>query len=424
MFDALTQLFAVSEGAFGRLCGIIAADGELVTLRGEILTRFGSVPETAQQLKELWRPEVLRERERTDYARLPRTLETLRAWDPEGAHQDWAALLEAEGPHDPEALRAAREEILRRPTRFAVEWMLPIVLEAQERDGQKGQGAESISARPLCLLARAGVRYACLEVEGEAEAACASLDGSEVEIGPLQGCAQVALPCDAGEAAVRLTGRNGETAWSRELRMTFAEGPAGPLPEDVLRAQDIAVLCGEGRAALDKLQERLAQAEGAERVALRLAAKDAPEAMRALLAELEAAMKARYGAEVADLMAFPAREAAQGMDAPALEEALMRVLRDFADLCLVHDRLKGARVICLIEAEGCQDALYALALKMKDCGVRTALACAQMPAAAPEAQVLRLTPEALGQALRAAGFAANDLRMAHAREGEERHEIG
>lgn len=427
MFDALTRLFAVSEGAFGRLCGIIAADGELVTLRGEILTRFGSVPETAQQLKDLWRPLVLAERERADCAGLPRTTETLRQRDPEGKLAHWAALLETDAPQDAETLRAAREELLRRPTRLAVEWLMPIVLDAQERASRGEEDAQSPLARPLCALERVGVRYACLEIEGRAEEASVALEDGMVEIGPLEGCLQVALPGNCGEETVKIEGRTGEKRWALALNAAFEETPGdGPRPEEALGAHGVTALCGAGAAdALDALHARLAEPQGEERLVLRLGrAASAVEATRGLLTALEGEMRARYGADVAGLMDFPAQEAVAGMEPEALEEALMRVLRDFADLRLVHDRLKGARVVCLVEAQAGVEEIYALAARMRECGVFTALAAEAAPEAAPAEQVMRLDAGTLEQALREAGFAANNLRMVNVRKGEKSDEIG
>ena len=137
MFDALTRLFAVSDGAYGRLCGIIAAGGDLVMLRGEILSRFGQVPETASALKEMWRPLVEQERAQTAYASLLPGAEALKAVDPDGQKADWAEVLalyeqvtagqSVSVANAMQMIRSVREGIAQQPIRAAVEWMLPVL---------------------------------------------------------------------------------------------------------------------------------------------------------------------------------------------------------------------------------------------------------------------------------------------------------
>lgn len=99
----------------------------MVTLRAELLRRFGQVPETAQELRAAWQPLVAGERARTDYAAWPLDEAGLQKADPEGAHPEWKEVLAACLAPAGQAARLlrAREEILRRPLRPAVAYLLP-----------------------------------------------------------------------------------------------------------------------------------------------------------------------------------------------------------------------------------------------------------------------------------------------------------
>lgn len=409
MFDALTRLFAASDGAYGRLCGLIAGDGELVALRGEILERLGAMPETAQELKERWRPLVEAERERSKVDALPPSRETLARIDPEGRQADWAAVLDArdaleqgQEPTDVQALLdRVREEILRAPSRLAVEWMLPIVRSVQERL----HGAEEdLTVRALCALEVDGRSYVCLEVAGADESLRVRMGEAEAEIGALSGCAQVALPGSAGEQQIELCGRNQEKEWNRKVKLDFAPAKLADATQtdrlaQVLEREGVAVLCGAAQdgGELESDPKDIAVALGK--------VDSVQDAARRLLSGLKAEMESRYGAEVVGLLSFPneVKEDAAG------REALMAVLRDFADVRLLHDQLKGAHILCTMAAPGKGEAEFALAQEMKPFGVRTVLRVEQKPERAAPAQVLHTGPKDFAQALRAAGFAVERL---------------
>ena len=355
MFDALTRLYAAAEGAMGRLCGILCEGKGMVTLRAELLRRFGQVPETAQELRAAWQPLVAGERARTDYAAWSLDEAGLQKADPEGAHPEWKEVLAACLAPAGQAARLlrAREEILRRPLRPAVAYLLPAVLDAQAALQQES-GAK-VSLRALGRVRVLGQDYAALEVAGQAEAVCVELAGARAEVGDLSGEEAIAFPFDGEEGEARVTGRANGQDFCEAWALAF---PAAVQPEE----EPIQLLAEKGAVAFVDGAQALAAIEAAalgdaECILVRAGAfsgqDEAAGAEAAILGAMQAEMDRRFGPEVTGLLSFPYAGAAPEAD------ALERVLRDFADVRLLHDKLKGAHILVTASARGGAEVRFA-----------------------------------------------------------------
>lgn len=410
MFDALTRLYAAAEGAMGRLCGILCEGKGMVTLRAELLRRFGQVPETAQELRAAWQPLVAGERARTDYAAWSLDEAGLQKADPEGAHPEWKEVLAACLAPAGQAARLlrAREEILRRPLRPAVAYLLPAVLDAQAALQQES-GAK-VSLRALGRVRVLGQDYAALEVAGQAEAVCVELAGARAEVGDLSGEEAIAFPFDGEEGEARVTGRANGQDFCEAWALAF---PAAVQPEE----EPIQLLAEKGAVAFVDGAQALAAIEAAalgdaECILVRAGAfsgqDEAAGAEAAILGAMQAEMDRRFGPEVTGLLSFP--YAGEAPEADALE----RVLRDFADVRLLHDKLKGAHILLTASASGgAEGALCALCARMAGPSVHAALDVEEAPEGAP-LFVARGGQAGVAEALRRGGFAAERVILAEA----------
>ncbi|MGI5885734.1 MAG: hypothetical protein ACOX83_12345, partial [Candidatus Spyradocola sp.] len=407
MFDALTRLYAAADGAMGRLCGILCQGEGLVTLRAELLRRFGCVPETAQELRAAWQPLVAEERARTDWAALPLTDEGLAQADPEGKHPEWAAALQAVRTPSAPALLRAREEILRHPLRPAVAFLLPAILDAQEKL-QEESGAK-VSLRALCRVRVLGQDYAVLEAEGAAGPVAVELGGSRAAVDALRPDEETALafPYAEAEGTARVTGEAEGAAFCEDWALAFPAAVEAEAGEDPVRLVE-----REGVVAfVDAPQAVEAVAQAADAACIRVSAgafasaADAQGAEAAILSALRAQMEERYGAEVAGLLSFPyAGEATEG--------ALERVLRDFADVRLLHDKLKGAHILLTAAArDGAVEPLCALCARLAGPSVRAALAVDAVPAGTA-VFAARGGTAGVAEALRREGYAASRVILA------------
>lgn len=408
MFDALTRLYAAAEGAMGRLCGILCEGKGMVTLRAELLRRFGQVPETAQELRAAWQPLVAGERARTDYAAWSLDEAGLQKADPEGAHPEWKEVLAACLAPAGQAARLlrAREEILRRPLRPAVAYLLPAVLDAQAALQQES-GAK-VSLRALGRVRVLGQDYAALEVAGQAEAVCVELAGARAEVGDLSGEEAIAFPFDGEEGEARVTGRANGQDFCEAWALAF---PAAVQPEE----EPIQLLAEKGAVAFVDGAQALAAIEAAalgdaECILVRAGAfsgqDEAAGAEAAILGAMQAEMDRRFGPEVTGLLSFPYAGAAPEAD------ALERVLRDFADVRLLHDKLKGAHILVTASARGgAEEALCALCARMAGPSVHAALDVEEAPEGAP-LFVARGGQAGVAEALRRCGFAAERVILA------------
>lgn len=412
MFDALTRLYAAAEGAMGRLCGILCEGKGMVTLRAELLRRFGQVPETAQELRAAWQPLVAGERARTDYAAWPLDEAGLQKADPEGAHPEWKEVLAACLAPAGQAARLlrAREEILRRPLRPAVAYLLPAVLDAQAALQQES-GAK-VSLRALGRVRVLGQDYAALEVAGQAEAVCVELAGARAEVGDLSGEEAIAFPFDGEEGEARVTGRANGQDFCEAWALAF---PAAVQPEE----EPIQLLAEKGAVAFVDGAQALAAIEAAalgdaECILVRAGAffgqDEAAGAEAAILGAMQAEMDRRFGPEVTGLLSFP--YAGEAPEADALE----RVLRDFADVRLLHDKLKGAHILVTASARGgAEEALCALCARMAGPSVHAALDVEEAPEGA-NLFVARGGQAGVAEALRRGGFAAERVILAETAE--------
>lgn len=419
MFDALTRLYAAAEGAMGRLCGILCEGKGMVTLRAELLRRFGQVPETAQELRAAWQPLVAGERARTDYAAWSLDEAGLQKADPEGAHPEWKEVLAACLAPAGQAARLlrAREEILRRPLRPAVAYLLPAVLDAQAALQQES-GAK-VSLRALGRVRVLGQDYAALEVAGQAEAVCVELAGARAEVGDLSGEEAIAFPFDGEEGEARVTGRANGQDFCEAWALAF---PAAVQPEE----EPIQLLAEKGAVAFVDGAQALAAIEAAalgdaECILVRAGAfsgqDEAAGAEAAILGAMQAEMDRRFGPEVTGLLSFP--YAGEAPEADALE----RVLRDFADVRLLHDKLKGAHILVTASARGgAEEALCALCARMAGPSVHAALDVEEAPEGAP-LFVARGGQAGVAEALRRGGFAAERVILAETAENAAAEEI-
>ncbi len=412
MFDALTRLYAAAEGAMGRLCGILCEGKGMVTLRAELLRRFGQVPETAQELRAAWQPLVAGERARTDYAAWPLDEAGLQKADPEGAHPEWKEVLAACLAPAGQAARLlrAREEILRRPLRPAVAYLLPAVLDAQAALQQES-GAK-VSLRALGRVRVLGQDYAALEVAGQAEAVCVELAGARAEVGDLSGEEAIAFPFDGEEGEARVTGRANGQDFCEAWALAF---PVAVQPEE----EPIQLLAEKGAVAFVDGAQALAAIEAAalgdaECILVRAGAfsgqDEAAGAEAAILGAMQAEMDRRFGPEVTGLLSFPYAGAAPEAD------ALERVLRDFADVRLLHDKLKGAHILVTASARGgAEEALCVLCARMAGPSVHAALDVEEAPEGA-NLFVARGGQAGVAEALRRGGFAAERVILAETAE--------
>ena len=226
MFDTLTSLFAVSEGACSRVCGLIASDADAVTLRGEILKRLGAVPENGAGLSELWATKVLEEKEKCDYANKPYTEEMLKVLDPENAYEKFGKLVELDGKAertDEEKaalhgeIHALAEEIRKKPERLSVEWMLPKLeaLSAALTDQAPGM-------RALCAVEADGVRYVCGEIEGNLKGAKIVLKDMELVLGDIKEQKKFAFPCEDKECGFTVSYEGGSFAKTLTFEDNFS----------------------------------------------------------------------------------------------------------------------------------------------------------------------------------------------------------
>ena len=401
MFDALTALFAVSDGAFGRLCGLIAS-GDMATLRGEILSRFGQVPETAQGLRALWRPLVEEERARTAYGNLLPVKEAVEGV-PEPERSRWMRVLDAfaarrsgnaDSAQAAQLVREEREAISARPLRMAVEWMLPL-LDQLEGD------APGLTARAVALVREKGAQYAVADLLGSAEQVCAELNGARLELGRAQGVTRIALPC-GGKATLRLTWAGGSA--EQELDFPAVDACAADAERAVEKMRDcgVAVLLGGGSAVLDAAAERLAADERCAVVRVDVLGQDPAGALRRILGALQAGLTQRYGEQTSGLFCIPSPEEAEKMDEDALRGALRDALTGFGDMRLLHDALKNAHIALLVEAERAQEQDVQYARSMVENGVRALIAAARGDA--PAELRLDACPDELEAVLRSAGL--------------------
>lgn len=411
MFDALTALFAMSDGALNRLSSIIAGSSEMVTLRGEILSRFGVVPETAAAMKEAWRTLIEQERKNTDYAALPGNAETLAALGLAQKNAAWKALLDAqEQDTQDDALRvqaeAVQRQILDAPSRAAVEWMLPLVEKLLEK-----VSAPALALRPLGAVRCAGERYACVEISGQAEEVCLCIGGQALALGAVDGRVQAALPCGEESAAVRLTAKIDGADWAQEAEMTFRS-----LPQNELTAQqaisrfgvafvqggaaELETVCGELERNPDNIAA-LAQPEGGSLA----------DVLRAMLTAWQDTMLEEFGSETAGLIAFPDRDKLVGMDEAALRQALLGALGSFVDIRMIHEQLMGTQVLFLIPAFSYQaEALCEIAKELPKFSSGAVIAAEELPAH-EEGQVLCEGKLGIQSVLEMAGFAGAPLRV-------------
>ena len=415
MFDALTRLFAVSDGAYGRLCGIIASGGELVTLRGEILQRFGQVPETAAALKELWKPLVEEQRAATAYGAMLHGKDALLVIDPEKKHADWEAAVElyenvtvgqaVSGAEAVQTTRALRETVKREPTRAAVEWLLPMLDKIEEGIKQQGD-AQGLAMRPLCAMKCAGERVVCVEITGSAKGAVVTVQERALELGEIAGSVQAVVACEEEKAVVKLTWDGG----SLEQEMEFAAAEDALFDEEkalaMLQDTGVCMLRGGAMAQLELLAQSLNADEKCAVICVDKAQEEA-ELLGKLLLKLQEGLEAKFGAQNVGLIGFPAKT--EGMSAEALREALVGVMRDFGDMRLLHDALKGAHIALLVEAGEHSEKMAVLAAEMMENGVRTVIAANKDVQAENTVEVCEDTA---ADRLRAAGFTAQDVRMA------------
>lgn len=138
---------------------------------------------------------------------------------------------------------------------------------------------------------------------------------------------------------------------------------------------------------------------------------EAAGAEAAILGAMQAEMDRRFGPEVTGLLSFP--YAGEAPEADALE----RVLRDFADVRLLHDKLKGrAHPADGIGARrGGRCALVQLCARMAGPSVHAALDVEEAPEGAP-LFVARGGQAGVAEALRRGGFAAERVILAETAE--------
>ena len=410
MFDALTALFAVSDGAYSRLCGLIAS-GDMVTLRGEILARFGQVPETAQGLRDLWRPLIEAERARTAYANLLPAKGALEGvTEPERSR--WERVLDAlearangtlDAAQAAELARTERTAISARPLRMAVEWMLPLLEQLEA-------GAPGLNARAVALAAEGGAQYAVIELLGSAKHVRAELDGASIELSEAEGLTRIALPCAQQRAELRLTWEGGSAV--QELEFAAVDVCTGDARRALEKMEDcgVAVLRGGSRAVLDAAEALLCADERCAVVRVDAAGQDAAGVLRCAYDALRGSLTRRYGEQTIGLFHFPAPEAAEKMDADALRAELKDTLTGFGDMRLIHDGLKDAHIAMLVDAAVLTEAGARFALAMTENGVRAIIAAAQSDA--PAELVLDACPDRLEDTLQRAGHPGPAIRRA------------
>ena len=415
MFDALTRLFAVSDGAYGRLCGIIASGGELVTLRGEILKRFGQVPETVAALREMWRPLVEEQRAATAYGAMLHGKEALTAIDPEGKHADWLQAAELYGKaaageriaaaEAMQTIRSLRESVAREPVRAAVEWLLPL-LDKLEASLAGQDNAQGLVMRPLCAMNCDGKKVVCMEVTGSAKQAAVTVGENTLQLGDIAGSVQAVIPCEKEKAEVALSWNGGSIAQEMEFGTVqdalFDEEKA----LEILREKGVCTLSGGAMAQLRQLAQTLKQDERCAVICVENAQEETA-LLGTLLLKLREGLKEKFGAQSVGLIGFPAKT--EGMDAQALREVLVGVMRDFGDMRLLHDALKGAHIALMVEAGEYSDKMAVLAAEMMENGVRTVIAAGKDVQAE---NTVAVCADTAADRLRAAGFAAQDVRMA------------
>lgn len=411
MFDALTRLFAVSDGAYGRLCGIIASGGDMVTLRGEILSRFGQVPETSAALKELWRPLVEEERARTAYAAMLPGKEALSALDPEGRHADWLIAVELTGGKEMPAaealqlIRSLRESVKREPTRPAVEWLLPLLNRIEAELNEKGN-VQGLAMRPLCAMQCGDNKVICIEVTGSAEDAVLTVGDRTLNLGKISGSVQAVFANEAKQMDVKLEWTGGSLVQTMEFSEIEDALFDSEKALSLLEESGVCVLRGGTMRQLEQLAEVLGRDENCAVVFVEHA-DDETALLHAMLTAIQEGLQEKFGAETTGLIGFPLRT--DGMNAQALRDALLGAMRDFGDMRILHDTLKGAYIALLADAGEYSDRVAVLAAEMMENGVRTVIAAHRDVKTAEAVEVCADTAQ---DRLKAAGFAAQDVRLA------------
>ena len=289
-------------------------------------------------------------------------------------------------------------------------YLLPAVLDAQAALQQES-GAK-VSLRALGRVRVLGQDYAALEVAGQAEAVCVELAGARAEVGDLSGEEAIAFPFDGEEGEARVTGRANGQDFCEAWALAF---PAAVQPEEEpiqLLAEKGAVAFVDGRAGACGDRGRGPWRRGVH-----------PRARGRVFRAGRG--RGRGGGD-------PRRDA--GGDGPALRpggdgllsfpyageapeaDALERVLRDFADVRLLHDKLKGAHILLTTSARGgAEGALCALCARMAGPSVHAALDVEEAPEGAP-LFVARGGQAGVAEALRRGGFAAERVILAETAE--------
>ena len=410
MFDALTTLFAVSDGAYSRLCGLIAS-GDMVTLRGEILTRFGQVPETAQGLRELWRPLVEAERARTAYRNLLPAREALEGVaEPE--HSRWMRVLDAldarkngtlDAAQAAELARTERTAISTRPLRMAVEWMLPLL-------DQLEAGAPGLNAHPVALATENGTQYAVIELLGSVKNVRAELDTAMLQLDEAEGLTRIALPCEQTRATLKLSWEGGSAEQELEFPAIDACTEDARRTIELLDSCGVAAVRGGSPALLDAVEKQLSADERCATVRVDAAGQDTAGGLRCVFAALRDSLTRRYGEQTVGLIHFPTPEQAEKLDADGLRAELKETLTGFGDMRLIHDGLKDAHIAMLVQMDALtqEDAQFARA--MTENGVRGVVAAPNVDA--PAELVLDACPDRLEDALRRAGHPGPAIRRA------------
>ncbi len=347
MFDTLTSLFAISPNACGRVCGLIAADADAVTLRGEILKRLGSVPENAAGLQAIWMPAVEAEKAKHDYANIPYTAENLEKLDVNHAYANFLKWVEFDpnGERSDEEKIALRneiheivEEIRKKPERMAVEWIIPKLnnLVAVLSDQAPGM-------RALCAVESDGKRYVCGEIEGNLTNAKVTLMDMELALGEIKERRKFIFPCEEKDCELTVSYSGGSFTKTLSFEDNFsAQEMDTQKTLNALSEASNVVMCGgenipgfllETFEADDSIiSVPLGQVNSVREVSLR-AVQETPKVFGKT-----------FGQSVSLIMGFKNMDY-ESMTDRQLDENAVEAARFFDDMKTVHEEMRDKTVV-------------------------------------------------------------------------------
>ena len=413
MFDTLTALFAVAPGSMGRVCGLIAADADAITLRGEILKRLGIVPENGTGLSELWQPLVDAEKEKHNYGGKPYTAEVLKELDPENAHEDFAKFVEFDpmGEYSDEEKSALRgeihemaEEIRKKPDRISVEWITPR-LEALV----KALSEQAPGMRALCAVEADGVRYVCGEIEGNLKDARIVLKDMELALGEVKEQKKFAFPCEDRECSFEVVYEGGSFTKTLTFEDNFsAQEMDAQNTLNILSEVNNVVLVG-GKRIPKLLQSTFDNDDNIISVSL-----GEVDSLRTLSARamrgLSEGFEKNFGKSMGLMIGIQTGDP-NTMTLEQLTDVAVETVKYFDDMKIVHDNMKDKTVVLTSEIAAELKEFVEYLPKVDASSVKRIMAVKDAPENSGIAKVLRRMDSNPVSALKCAGYNVSDVAV-------------